>query len=223
MVKIGDTYFEVKVIRKNIKNIYLRIRNNALEVTCPKWLSKDQIIKFIESKSSWITATISKREVKNQTSKLVVNDYIYYLGDKYKLNVTYGNPRVSINGDTLTIYSRKDDMEEVLKVFYKEGKKTLLALIREKEDKYLNIIYDYGYHSRPEYKFRVLKSAWGINYPKKNLISINERLIHFDERCLEAVLWHEILHFIIPNHSKRFHQILEIHMPDYEQIIKSIY
>ena len=86
MVKIGDTYFEVKIIRKNIKNIYLRIRNDELEITCPKYLSRDQIIKFIESKSSWIVNTTKKREIKNETSKLVVNDYIYYLGKRYKLN-----------------------------------------------------------------------------------------------------------------------------------------
>lgn len=223
MVKIGDTYFEVKIIRKNIKNIYLRIRNDELEITCPKYLSRDQIIKFIESKSSWIVNTTNKREIKNETSKLVVNDYIYYLGKRYKLNVVYGNPRISISNDALTIYSRKNDIAEVLKVLYKEGSKVLLSLIREKEDKYLSVIRDYGYLKNPDYKFRIMKSAWGINYPKKNLITINERLIHFDERCLEAVLWHEILHFVIPNHSKRFHEILSYHMYDYETVIKSIY
>ena len=223
MVKIGDTYFEVKIIRKNIKNIYLRIRNDELEITCPKYLSRDQIIKFIESKSSWIVNTTKKREIKNETSKLVVNDYIYYLGKRYKLNVVYGNPRISVSNDTLTIYSRKNDIAEVLKVLYKEGSKVLLSLIREKEDKYLSVIRDYGYLKSPDYKFRIMKSAWGINYPKKNLITINERLIHFNERCLEAVLWHEILHFVIPNHSKRFHEILSYHMHDYETVIKSIY
>ncbi len=223
MIKIGDTYFEIKIVRKNIKNIYLRIKGNVLEITCPKYVSKQQILDFINSKSSWILNANKKREIKNQTSKLVVNDYIYYLGKKYKLNIVYGNPRVCLNNDTLTIYSRKNDIDEALKIFYKEGSKTLLNLIKEKEDKYLRVIKDYGYYNNPEYKFRIMKSAWGINYPKKNLITINERLIHFDDKCLEAVLWHEILHFVIPNHSKRFHEVLNYHMYDYETLIKSIY
>ena len=53
--------------------------------------------------------------------------------------------------------------------------------------------------------------------------TINERLIHFDECCLEAILWHELLHFIIPNHSKRFYEILTYYMSDYKVLVKSIY
>ncbi len=223
MIKIGDTYFEIKVVRKNIKNIYLRIKGDVLEVTCPKYLGKNEILDFINAKSSWIINANNKREIKNQTSKLVVNDYIYYLGKKYKLNVVYGNPRINVENDSLTIYSRKNDIDEVLKVLYKEGSKVLFKLIKEKENKYLKVIKDYGYYNNPDYKFRIMKSAWGINYPKKNLITINERLIHFSDQCLEAVLWHEILHFVIPNHSKRFHEVLSYHMPNYETVIKSIY
>ena len=50
MVKIGERYFELKVTRKNMKNIYLRLRNETLEVTCPKWVSKDDVLRFIKNK-----------------------------------------------------------------------------------------------------------------------------------------------------------------------------
>ena len=219
MVKVGERYFELKVTRKNMKNIYLRLRNETLEVTCPKWVSNDDVLRFIKNKEEWILKVVDKKS----DSKLVVDDHIYYLGKKYHLNVVQGKSRVSVNGDELTVYSCKTDMEEVLKTFYKEGSKKLLSLVKEKETKYLSIINDYVYRLNPDYKFRILKSAWGINYPKKNLITINEKLIHFDEKYLEAVLWHEILHFIIPNHSKRFHEILSYHMPEYNTLIKEIY
>lgn len=57
-------------------------------------------------------------------SKLVVDNHIYYLGKKYHLNVVQGKSRVNVNGDELTIYSSKSDMEDVLKTFYKEGSKS---------------------------------------------------------------------------------------------------
>ena len=207
MIKIGERYFELKVTRKNMKNIYLRVRNEVLEVTCPKWVSNDDVLRFIKNKEEWILKVVDKKS----DSKLVVDDHIYYLGKKYHLNVVQGRSRVSVNGDELTVYSCKTHMEEAL------------YLIKEKEGKYLDIINDYGYRLNPDYKFRILKSAWGINYPKKNLITINEKLIHFDDKYLEAVLWHELLHFIIPNHSKRFHEILSYHMPEYNVLIKEIY
>ncbi len=219
MIKVNDKYFELVIIRKNIKNIYLRIKGDTLEVTCPKWLSKKEILDFIDSKANWIAS----KEGKHRDSKLIVDDCIYYLGKKYRLYILQGRSRIVVMDDTILIYTSNTDIDEALKVFYKEGKKVLLKLIEQKQDKYLNVISDYGYHLKPDYKFRIMKSAWGINYPKKNLITINEKLIHFDDKCLEAVLWHELLHFVIPNHSKRFHDVLSLHMPNYETLIKSIY
>lgn len=219
MIKVNDKYFELVIVRKNIKNIYLRIKGDTLEVTCPKWLSKKEILDFIESKANWIAS----KENKTKDSKLIVDDYIYYLGKKYRLYILQGRSRVVVMDDTILIYTSNPNIDSALKVFYKEGKKVLLNNIEQKQDKYLNVISDYGYYQKPEYKFRIMKSAWGINYPKKNLITINEKLIHFDDKCLEAVLWHEILHFVIPNHSKRFHEVLNLHMPNYEALIKSIF
>lgn len=223
MIQIGDKEYKVLIERKRIRNIYLRIDNDTLKITCPRWVSNEEINKFIYSKAKWIINSSLKKEVKDKTSKLVINDYIYYLGKKYPLYVLQGKGRVIINEDNIIIYSKDGSIDEAIKVFYKNSKKKLLELIELKQHRYLNIIREYGYLDVPEYKFRVLKSAWGINYTKKNLIMINEKLIHFNDECLEAILWHEILHFIIPNHSKRFHDILEYHMPRYKEIIKSIY
>lgn len=223
MICIGDKFYKVEIERKKIRNIYLRIDNDTLKITCPKWVSNEEINKFIYSKAKWIIKSSLNKEYKNNTSKLIINDYIYYLGKRYPLTVLQGKGRVIINEDNIIIYSKDGTLEEAIKVFYKNSKKKLLELIELNQHKYLNIIREYGYLDVPEYKFRVLKSAWGINYTKKNLIMINERLIHFDDECLEAILWHEILHFIIPNHSKRFHEVIEYHMPEYKKIIKSIY
>lgn len=223
MISIGDKLYKVEIERKRIRNIYLRVDNDTLRITCPKWVSNEEINKFIYSKAKWIIKSSLSKEYKNNTSKLVINDSIYYLGKKYPLTILQGKGRVIINEDNIIVYSKDGSLEEAIKVFYKNSKKKLLELIELKQHKYLNIIREYGYYDIPEYKFRVLKSAWGINYTKKNLIMINERLIHFNSECLEAILWHELLHFIIPNHSKRFHEVIEYHMPRYKEIIKSIY
>ncbi|MDO4501032.1 MAG: DUF45 domain-containing protein [Erysipelotrichaceae bacterium] len=223
MVKIGERYFEVKIIRKNNKNIYLRVKGDVLEVTCPRNIARDDVLRFINQKADWIDKTVLKREVRQETSKLVIDSGIYYKGKKYPLNVLKGNASLKIDKDSITIHCRSGEMEDAIKVFYKESKKEILADIYRLQDKYLKILKDYGYNEVPDYKIKLLKSMWGVNYTKKNLVVINERLIHFEDRCLEAVLWHELLHFIVPNHSKRFHEVLEYHMSDYKKIIKSIY
>ena len=83
----------------------------------------------------------------------------------------------------------------------------------------LKILKDYNYTKTPEISFRHLKKAWGVCYPNKNKIVLNYKLIHYPVECLEAVFLHECLHFILPNHSKRFHDLLSYHMPEYKKII----
>ena len=223
MINIDGRFYKLLIIRKNISNIYLRIKDDTLEVTCPKYLNDNEVVDFVNKKSSWIIKNTIKREIKQNNSKLLVNEYIYYLGKKYYLTILIGKSRVLIKDNNLIIYAKDISISEALKVFYKDGQKELLKIINDVQGRYLNIIRDYGYNLVPEYKFKLLKSAWGINYTKKNLIVINEKLIHFDKKYIEAVLWHEILHFVIPNHSKRFHEVLEYHMPNYKELIKNIF
>lgn len=223
MIKIDDKYFNLKIIRKHNKNIYLRIKGDTLEVTCPYWIKKEEVVSFVLSKSDWINKVINKNGDKKEKSKIIIGKQIYYLGKQYDFIYLKGKEDFKIIGQSVVVYCKSGEIEDAINVFYKEGKKKLKELIYLKQDKYLSIIEDYGYDLIPDYKFKILKSAWGINYTKKNLIVINERLIHFEDRCLEAILWHELLHFVIPNHSKRFHEILQFHMPEYKDIIKSIF
>ena len=223
MIKIGDRYFNLKINRKNNRNIYLRVKGDTLEISCPRWVRKDEIISFIMSKEDWINKTIESSNIKRLGSKLGIGDTIYYLGKEYPLTVVKGREDFKVLDGRIIIYCKSGEMEDAIKTFYKLNKKKILDLINAKQDRYLNILEDYGYNLLPDYKMKLLKSAWGINYSKKNLVVINERLIHFDERCLEAILWHELLHFIIPNHSKRFYEILTYYMADYKELVKSIY
>ncbi|MBR3228128.1 MAG: DUF45 domain-containing protein [Erysipelotrichaceae bacterium] len=223
MIKIGNKYYDIKIIRKGNRNIYLRVKGDVLEISAPRWVSRDQILSFIDSKQNWIEKTSDKMKDKALHSKLTFGDTVWYLGKEYPLVILEGRVDIKIDKDRIVIHCKDGNIEEATKVFYKYSKKKIPEIIEGMQEKYLSIIEDYGYDRMPEYKVRMLKSAWGINYTKKNLVVMNERLIHFDKRCIEAILWHELLHFVIPNHSKRFHEVLEYHMPDYKDLVKSIY
>lgn len=218
MIEISGKYYDLKIDRKRNRNIYLRVEGNTLHITCPYFVSKEEIMNFIYSKANWINKTSNKKD----NSKCLINDTIYYLGKQYRLVIEKGNRFIKIEDDTIYIKCRDESIEKASKVFYEYGKRVLKYELTSVQDKYLNILKEYGYNLVPEYKFKYLTSMWGCCYSNKNLVNLSVRLIHFDEKCFEAVLWHELLHFIIPNHSKRFHEVLAYHMPDYEAIIKTI-
>ena len=69
-----------------------------------------------------------------------------------------------------------------------------------------------------ETALKILKmtSRWGSCMPKKNQITLNSQLIHYQERFIDYVVIHEYAHLIQPNHSKAFYSIIEKYMPDYK-------
>ena len=208
--------YQVEIERKAIKNMYMRIKDGKIYVTCPFNIPDYEIYRFLDKKKTWINKVLNRNE---NESKLIVNTDIYYLGKKYHLIKSSGRNAFKVQGDTIYLSSLNDDY---LKVFYEQNKKVLLNIVYRLQTKYLNILKDYGYIQEPQYHIKYLKSMWGCCYSLKNTINLSVRLIHFDEKHIEAVLWHELLHFIIPNHSKRFHEVLSLHFPDYEKIIKEI-
>jgi len=63
---------------------------------------------------------------------------------------------------------------------------------------------------KPNYEFFTNKNNWGRCYISKNLIALNTKLQYVPRNLLEYVIAHEILHFKISKHPKRFWFTLEI-------------
>lgn len=220
-IQIGDKVFDIIIERKRIRNIYLRVKGDKLYVTCPFFITNFEILNFINSKRDWISKVNIK---KNINSKLQIGNTIFYRGKEYKLVLLSGNKAVKVDEDNNTIYIRCKDanIDKAISAFYEFGKKVLLEDVYKVQDKYLRIIEQYGYNLIPEYHIKYLKSMWGVCYNRKNTVNLSVRLIHFDKETLEAILWHELLHFVIPNHSKRFHDVIDLYMPRYKEIIKKL-
>lgn len=220
-ITINGKDFEIEIQRKRIKNIYLRVKDEKLEVTCPYYVLDWEVMKFIESKKSWIIKANTK---KNYNTKLKVGDTIFYRGEEYKLVIIDGNRAIKIDEDnkTICIRCKGASIDKALQTFYEYGKKVLLKDVLDIQDKYLRILEDYGYDQIPDINIKYLKSMWGVCYNRKNKINLSARLIHFDKESLEAILWHELLHFVIPNHSKRYHEVIELYMPRYNEIVKNL-
>ena len=66
-------------------------------------------------------------------------------------------------------------------------------------------------------KIRNMTSKWGSCMPHTGEITMNLSLIHYPLECIDYVLLHEYVHLIVPNHSKRFYQLIEYHMPNYKK------
>lgn len=94
--------------------------------------------------------------------------------------------------------------ENAMKIYEKETRKYLILLSKYKIE-------------MPEIKVRKMKTRWGSCVPSKNKITLNIALIRVPTECMEYVVLHELVHFLEPNHGKKFYKIIEEYMPDYKK------
>ena len=70
---------------------------------------------------------------------------------------------------------------------------------------------------KPELRVRWMKSRWGVCYPAKHRITLNQQLLGKPLAAVEYVVLHEYMHFLYPNHQKEFHAAMAKAMPDYQE------
>ncbi|MBR5754345.1 MAG: DUF45 domain-containing protein [Erysipelotrichaceae bacterium] len=223
MVEIKGVVFNVEITRKKIKNMYLRLDGNTIKASVPVRMPEYEVYRFIESRKPWIYRAYDSQAYKLRTSMIYRGGDVFYVyGSPYRLVRSVGKKGFSIR-DNVIYLSYKDDSEDGIKYLYKQFDRQLLQRAETLVDKYReSILIDYGYELRPELQAKIMKSRWGVCYMKKNRINISSYLIHYPLDCLEYIVVHEMTHFIIPNHSKRFYQIVGNNMPGYKDIVKKL-
>mgnify|MGYP003303141021 CR=1 FL=1 len=60
----------------------------------------------------------------------------------------------------------------------------------------------------PEIKFRRMVSRWGSCHSQKGILTFNTNLMYAPKECIEYVVYHEFTHFLQPNHSSKFYNII---------------
>ena len=62
-----------------------------------------------------------------------------------------------------------------------------------------------------------MKTLWGSCSVNRNKVTFNQYLTKAKPACIEYVVLHELVHFLYPNHSKKFYDFLSSYMPDWKE------
>lgn len=116
------------------------------------------------------------------------------------------------------IYEKlKQEKNKQVETIVKEDVKRLEKIVQKNIDKYSKLLQE-----KPQ-KVRIknIKYAWGSCSSNKN-ITINMKLANKEEKVIEYVVLHEMCHLKYMNHSKRFWDLVEYHMPQYKEYKKKL-
>ena len=202
------------LVTKQVKNINMRISSKGeVVVSANPFVPMDKIDDFVSSKVSWIVK--HQKSMQERSQKSMIDDkHIVLFGNSLKIRKTTGKyNHVSYDKDTLYVQCREQaDPEKVIRQFLDKLCRDVFLDIATLTFRSLS-----NYHLEfPDVKIRDMKSRWGSCTPAKNSITLNRKLIHYPLEFIEYVVLHEFVHFIQPNHSKAFYNIIENYMPDYK-------
>ncbi len=205
---VNDERYEIIIEYKNNKNMYLRVKEDGnIYITSPKFISKNEIEKFIKNNYSYI----KKKIIFYQNKRINEENKIRYLGKYYDIVYTNFNDIKFI--DDKIFISKKVDVDKFLK------KKAKEIFLNEIDRIYPLIKEEMPY---PSLRIRKMTSRWGVCNSKLKVITLNLDLIKFNYEIIDYVIIHELCHFIYQNHSKDFWNLLSKYVPNYKEIRKKL-
>ncbi|MFV0382032.1 MAG: M48 family metallopeptidase [Breznakia sp.] len=204
---------------KKVKNIILKVESSGeIVVNVNAYVPQDEIDAFLRCKLQWILKQ-QKHQIRQQNiqfSDCFTQKSFFYLGKEYALVKVHSNHnRVRFDEKSMYVYYRFDE-NSCNGTVQKFMRKKAEVLFHDRVVHYHEIMNKYGFPF-PKIKLRFMKSRWGSCATRKQTITLNLFLLHYPLTFLDYVVVHELAHFVQPNHSQRFYQIIEHILPKYKE------
>ena len=207
---------KLHIQRSKRKSIAIKVINeDELLIKAPYYTSDKEIEKMLDEYSHKIDYQIERyRRNKDKQAE----DVLYYLGKAYTYHVELGKRNsVRIENDTMIITHTLSTTYD--KVYDKFIKEETLRIVDEILDMYVPLFKGL---EKPTLKVKRLKSKWGSCAFFNKEITINSVLIMCPIENVKEVVVHELCHFYYHNHSKEFHNLLEVIYPNHRKLEREL-
>lgn len=209
---------EYELSRKRVKNLNLRLRSDGtVAVSAPRFVPQWQIDRFVARHAGRIVSSLEKMQ-RNAENVRESRDSLTLRGRSVPIYCGLGSKnRAEFTGEAVLLYLKDLSDEEMRQAALNRLLRQLaIDWVTESSERIYPIFQAMGI-SKPELKFRRMKSRWGSCRFEKSSLSFNTALVHVPEICVDYVVMHEYCHFIRPDHSPAFHQLMTSLMPDWKE------
>lgn len=208
------------------KRIMIKVHpDGRVVVAVPEQTQEHDLMRAVKARGRWIYQQL--RDFRAQSQHVTPREYVsgeshLYLGKQYMLKVLVdaqakqgvkllrGKMEVSVRA-----YSA-EKVQQLLDDWYKLRAKEVFA-------KRLEVVLEQALwvEHRPQFGILTMQTQWGSCSPQGRL-TLNPHLVKVPTACIDYVILHELCHLAEHNHSKRFYQLLEQVMPDWQRVKKRL-
>lgn len=204
-VELGGKLIDVFIVKKNNKNMYLRVKEDGIHISCNYFVTKSMILNFIMSNEKMIIEAYDRLQKKKEKK-----EEFYYLGNRYDVIILNTVSKIEFYGDKVFV-KNKTYLNTFLKNeanrIFNERVKVCYNLFKER------IPY-------PEVLIGKMTRKWGYCSKAKKLIKLNFELIKYSINEIDYVIIHELCHFLEFNHSRNFWNYVKKYKPDFKEAKK---
>ena len=218
---------EVILTRKRVRNVNLHVRRDGTVcVSASQRVPQSEIERFVRLKRGWIERARERQATQGERNSLDCTEgaHVYLWGrsltcaraddDKAPLEDGF-----EVSGATLLVSCDcKADGAEQCEVMSRQFS---TWLDRQLEQRIRQVLPHWeekvGRHCTA-IRIRRMKSRWGSCNVKTGVITLNAHLVHYDPRCLDQVICHELCHLHEPSHNARFHALMDRFYPDWRTV-----
>ena len=201
--EIDNKSLEVIIVRKKIKNIYIRVKDNKIYVNCNNFVSLSYIKKLLDREYKSILKMYNEQNIKKEEEQEV-----YFLGNK--LNFILAE-QVKIENN----YCYGPSIKEINEYLEKNS----LKFFEQRLNRLMNM-----FEGLPQFRLRTrkMKTRWGVCNKSSMTVTLNTLLIHKDVSLIDYVIVHELCHFKHMNHSPAFWREVSKYYPYYKEARKEL-
>lgn len=210
--------------RKAVKNLNLRVRRDgSVYVSANRRVPVSEIDGFVARHGEYLReasrrmAEQEQRRQRSQARQYTDGEIFHILGKGLPLRISQGEPEQAEEAENCLFLRVKDTEDQDRRRRLVE--KYLDRRCREVFGQVLEECYppfrQYGV-PMPALRVRAMRSRWGSCLTGQGVVTLNKRLLEFPVDSIRYVAFHELCHFVHPNHSEAFYDLLAVFVPDWK-------
>ncbi len=179
----------------------------GIEVVLPRRAAEREAAAAIVELRPWIERRMRELE-RARVAVAARGASVPYVGEMLALIEERGRSRVHRRGDTLLV-PEGASRAEALERWYRRAARGEIAPRLDRACAAIGLRYE-------RLTIRGQRTRWASCSPS-GAMSFNWRLLMAPEPVLDYVVWHEVCHLEVMDHSPRFWSLLGRHCPDYRE------
>lgn len=222
-VHYGTTRIDYSIRPATRKTLAIHVFPDGSVVTdAPRTATEDEIAAKVKSRGAWVLKQqriFAAYPPAIPARRYVSGEEVRYLGRQYRLKLLVGHERsAKLKGAHLEVTLLAQDGVDV-------AKKLVDAWLRDRADAIFHSLVGsclgrtsgIGVKTVPEWRMLRMRKRWGSCTNSGTLI-LNPELVAAPKDCIEYVIFHELCHLRVRNHSAAFYRLLSRVVPKWEHL-----